>query len=276
MLVAIADRISNGVKLTTMQKHRIRVAKGMEDYKPAPETDDMISGRVFEDEVAATLPKEWQREARLNLEAVESFSTFAHADFYDPIANSVKECKWSRVKNHEELREAYRWQLQWYYWLGAESVSLATRCVDGLEITDTVEDIARDEWAQTIIKKAVTIIDENWGDLDLTIDEWAADECPPVLSEAMSQLQTLTTQAAEIEERINDLRLTVKEIVEKNGINKAVTYFGTVTYTAPSVSKGFDSKKFAKDHADLYAAYLTKETKKAGYITVNYPKGGDK
>ena len=60
--------------------------------------------------------------------------------------------------------------------------------------------------------------------------------------------------------------------MDGNNLNKVWTATASMTYTAPSSSIGFDSKKFEKDHPDLFAAYRTKITKKSGYLTIKINK----
>ena len=147
MLVAIAEHIASGQPLTTTQKHRIRVAKGLETPPPQFTSPEIEAGRAFENEVAAEIEsKGWSREQLLylrpnSMRVPVNFKVFAHADFFrfyvkSLASNMVKECKWSRKFDHKGLEKEYRWQLQWYYMLGADGVSLVSDTADGRAVSD--------------------------------------------------------------------------------------------------------------------------------------------
>lgn len=274
MLVAIAERIQAGQPLTTTQKHRIRVAKGIETTPPPFTSPEIEAGRAFENEVAKELEKAgWEREQLLSphpnstCEPV-NFKVFAHADFYDFNTNSVKECKWSRKFNQKGLEKEYRRQLQWYYLLGADSVSLVSDTADGREVSD----IKRNDKDVETLRNAVAMLDEAWDKLDLTITEKSCDELPPKVAALVAEIETITKTMAQEEETLKAKKAELLAYMDGNELTKVWIDTASVSYTAPSSSVGFDAKKFEADHADLYAAYRTKITKKAGYLTVKINK----
>jgi hypothetical protein len=77
---------------------------------------------------------------------------------------------------------------------------------------------------------------------------------------------------AKEEEALKAKKAELLDYMDGNDLTKVWSNTASISYTAPSSSVGFDSKKFEKDHADLYAAYRTKLTKKAGYLTVKINK----
>lgn len=274
MVLAMADRINAGQPLTTTQKHRLLQLKGLET-RPDFDSPEIQAGRAFEDEVAKTLEaKGWNREAVITpkpnttMASRQNFRVFAHADFWNPKTNTVTECKWSRKFNHEGLEKQYLAQLQWYYMLGADAVCLCSDTADGRKTTD----VARDDKMVELLKMSLETIDEAFPALDLTITEKGIDELPPEVAALIESIEYITRNMSRDEELLKSKKAELLAYMDGSSLNKVWTDTASVTYTAPSSSIGFDAKKFEKDHADLYAAYSTKITKKSGYLTVKINK----
>jgi len=274
MLVAIAERITSGQPLTTTQKHRIRVAKGFETPPPPFTSPEIEAGRAFENEVAAEIEsKGWTREVYCSpkpnqMDEPVNFRIFAHADFMSLDSDWVKECKWSRKFDLNGLQKEYRWQLQWYYMLGADGVSLVSDTADGRAVSD----IKRNAKDVETLRNAVAVLDAAWHDLDLTITEKSCDELPPTVAALIAEIEAVTKTMTQEEETLKAKKAELLAYMEKCELNRVWSDSASVTYTAPSSSVAFDAKKFEKDHADLFAAYRTKLTKKEGYLTVKINK----
>lgn len=274
MVLAMAERIASGEPLTTAQKHRMLQLKGLET-RPDFDSPEIQAGRAFEDEVAKQLEAlGWDRETYMQPNPNSSpavrqhFKVFAHADFWNPVTNTVTECKWSRKFSHEGLEKQYAAQLQWYYMLGADAVCLTSDTADGRKTTDVARDLA----AVGAMAAALEIIDEAFNTLDLTINERGYDELPPEIAALVENIEKLKADAALIDERLKANQSDLIAYMEREGLNKVWTSTASMTYTAPSSSIGFDAKKFEKDYPDLFAAYRTKITKKSGYLTVKINK----
>jgi hypothetical protein len=274
MVLAIAKSIESGEKLTTTQKHRLNQLKGLEEA-PQFSNSDTESGHRFEDEVAATLNESWSRESVIYDERgdiYENFRIFAHADFYWPIAGGVKECKWTRTLNLDGLRERYQPQLQWYYMLGAESVSLCY-CIVNAESGEEERgcvDVLRDDNMIDDLRAALRLIDSRFGDLDTEITEFEDTDIPDNIRQEILIMRELSQKIKGLEEARDQHRASVIEWMESKKATKAAGWWGSVTYTAASERKDFDKKSFGKDHPDLLAAYSNKVTKKAAYITAKF------
>lgn len=274
MVLAMAERISAGEPLTTAQKHRMLQLKGMET-RPDFDSPEIQAGRAFEDEVAKQLEAlGWDRETYMtpkpNTKAsvLTNFKAFAHADFWNPLTDTVTECKWSRKFSHDGLEKQYKAQLQWYYMLGADAVCLTSDTADGRKTTD----VARDGKMVDALAEALRTIDMAFDTLDLTINERGADELPPEIASLIDDIEARSRTIVQVEERLKGAKADLLAYMEREGLNKVWTATASMTYTAPSSSIGFDSKKFEKDHPDLFAAYRTKITKKSGYLTVKINK----
>lgn len=269
MVLQIAEKIRTNQPLTTTQKHRLRVLMGLELPKPSFDTEATKAGHDFEDRVAAEIlcsGMNWERETLLEAElAFDNFKVFAHADFYNRETNAVKECKWSRRLNVDGLRKEYAAQLQWYYLCGAESVSLCYDTADGQGVVD----IPKDHYLTEKLGIALVDIDLNWDKLDLNITEFSGADVPQRAVVLVDLLRNLNANKEEIENQINDVR---GELLNQMSEQNHTKYSGegwSVSVVAAGISKKFDSKKFAADHADLYASYL-KESKRAASLRVEF------
>jgi len=274
MVLSIAKAIESGEKLTTTQKHRLNQLKGLEEV-PQFSNADTEAGHRFEDEVDAALHVDWLREKVMydhKGDLYENFRVFAHADFVHPATGSVKECKWTRTLNLDGLRERYQPQLQWYYMLGANAVSLCYCIVNaesGEEDRGCV-DVPRDDKMIDSLRAALRLIDTRFGDLDTEITELDDTDIPDNIRQEILIMRELSAKIKSLEEARDQHRASVMEWMESKKATKAAGWWGSVTYTAASERKDFDKKAFGKDHPDLLAAYSSKVTKKAAYITAKF------
>ena len=274
MVLAMAERIREGQSLTTAQKHRILQLKGLETRQDF-DSPEIQAGRAFEDVVAKELEAAgWDRETFLTpnpnttMAVRQHFKVFAHADFWNQRTNTVTECKWSRKFNHDGLEKQYQAQLQWYYMLGADAVCLCSDTSDGRKTTD----VARDPVTVELLVSALETIDKAFPAMDLTINEKGIGELPPTVAALIAEIETITKKMAHDEETLKAKKAELLAYMDGNSLNKVWSDTASVTYTAPSSSVGFDTKKFEKDHPDMFAAYRTKITKKSGYLTVKINK----
>lgn len=274
MVLEIANRINSGQPLTTTQKHRLLQLKGLET-RPEFDSPEIQAGRAFEDKVAESLLSiGWDRETLLtpkpntSMAVRKNFKVFAHADFWNPLTNTVTECKWSRKFSHDGLEKNYAAQLQWYYMLGADAVCLTSDTADGTMTTD----VARDYEMVELLKTSIETIDEYFHTIDLTITEKSCDELPPAIHALIADIETMTEVIARQEDELKAKKEELLAYMDGNDLNKVWSNTASITYISPSSSVGFDAKKFEKDYPDLFASYRTKLTKKAGYLTVKINK----
>lgn len=278
LLLNIAERLQGGQPLTTTQKKRVRIAKGIDAPRPDFTTEEIARGRAFEDEVAARLAADpgpgyvWDRETFLS--SVEfspiNFGVFAHADFCDIKSMSVKEAKWSRVYTPDGLAAKYAAQLQWYFVLGAKSVTLVYRCEGGDEVKEGCVDVYPDHSLIENLKCAVRLLDAQWQTLDLDITEYGEDETAPSVPETIRRLREATARKDEAEREIAALKEELVEAFRANGATKFYGEYGSVTMSPATESVQFDCKAFAKEYPDLFAAFRTKLVRKSEYITCKF------
>jgi len=126
----LVGRIGGGLRINL--EHYIRLAVAYGDLpgqylREVPKTEAMEAGHRFEDyffeEVAADWTPRIERQHILRRPMEGLPALIAHADGYDETQGVVLELKFSRYATTDVL-ERYKYQLQWYYFLGAEKVRL--------------------------------------------------------------------------------------------------------------------------------------------------------
>jgi hypothetical protein len=133
--VAKCDNLDD---LGITHRRRIAVAMGLQTPDVRLSTPEMQAGHDFEDIVSVIYP-DYEREHLIEAQkTLLKFRYFAHADFYK--AGHVLECKKSMRLNSEKIAKHYKWQLQWYYLLGVERVTLVADGTDGFRLTDIAPD----------------------------------------------------------------------------------------------------------------------------------------
>jgi len=126
----LVGRIGGGLRINL--EHYIRLAVAYGDLpgrylRGVPKTEAMEAGHRFEDYFFEEIAPDWtprverQHVLRRPMEGLPAL--IAHADGYDETRGLVLELKFSRYLT-ADVAERYRWQLQWYYFLGAERVRL--------------------------------------------------------------------------------------------------------------------------------------------------------
>lgn len=154
----------NGLQsLSNTDVKRLRVMLGLDEPSNFGGNAATEAGHAFEDYIAERLkmvyPLGFEREAKMAGEEFGSFNTFAHAD-YLVAKDHVIECKFVQNTTQEVLGKYYA-QLQWYYYLGADCVTLC-HGVGGVEPFDVVDytflDVPRDDSAIDAIRDGLRLI----------------------------------------------------------------------------------------------------------------------
>lgn len=142
---------------------RLRVMLGIDEPCNFGGNAATEAGHAFEDYIAERLkmvyPQGYIREAKMIGEDFGAFKTFAHADFLTA-SRKVIECKFVQNTTQEVLGKYYA-QLQWYYYLGADCVTLCHGVgkVEPFEVVDyTFLDVPRDESAIEAIRNGLRLI----------------------------------------------------------------------------------------------------------------------
>lgn len=154
----------NGLQsLSNTDVKRLRVMLGLDEPCNFGGNAATEAGHAFEDYISERLrivyPLGFEREARMGGEDFGSFKTFAHADYL--VTNDhVIECKFVQDTTQNVLAKYYA-QLQWYYYLGADCVTLCHGVgnIEPFKVADyTFLDVPRDESAVEAICKGLRLI----------------------------------------------------------------------------------------------------------------------
>lgn len=142
---------------------RLRVMLGLDEPCNFGGNAATEAGHAFEDYIAERLsliyPLGFEREAKMVGEDFGSFKTFAHAD-YLVTKDHVIECKFVQNTTQEVLGKYYA-QLQWYYYLGADCVTLCHGVgdIEPFKVEDyTFLDVPRDDSAVEAIRSGLRLI----------------------------------------------------------------------------------------------------------------------
>lgn len=270
LVMTAAAVLRSGGRLGTTIRKRLRVLTGIDGPENFGGNEATAAGRAFEDKVAATLPQEWRREYVIRGRQYRNYRVFAHADFYNEGQKAVKECKWTGVHTPAGLADRYCWQLQWYYMLGADSVSLVYRTANETGVMD----IPRNNASVQALEEALALIDEALTrGMNLNLEEISEDELAPATLKMIKDLVALTAEKSELENSINELREKLRAVMAEKGHVRYFGQFGSINRTDGCVRKTFDTKRFADSYPDLYASFLRETTAKGG-ITISTKRGG--
>lgn len=254
--------------LNNTDKKRIRVAKGIDEYKPVPVSEAMQRGHDFEDwyEKQAFAPIA-EREVVISSMLAKNFKTFAHADFFSN--GEVWELKC--LSNPENAYNDYFEQLQWYFMLGAVNVWLAVSDSNYsfIEGTTFPVEIKRDERIIDILRNGIKLLDQNWDNLDLEVgEEWSESDLLPFEKEDITVFASYLQRIQQLEELAEESKLKVFNFMRDNGIKSLKSDYYTVTFIPESTTATLDKKKLFTAHPEINESDYLKISPKKAYITV--------
>ncbi len=261
MVLRVATKGLAGLTATDLKRLCVMVGTStQEDWGGNAYTN---AGHAFEDFAENNLPFNqlagYEREKLIEAELALNFKTFAHADFVTGKERlDVVECKFVQL-NTLKVAAKYWPQLQWYYMLGAKSVTLyhGIGNVEPFEVEEaTLEKIDRDQETIDLLLHGIKLLD------DALTNGWRPE---PVEKEVVSNTPDVVQKAfeamADIKEREKVLAAekakaseALKQYCEDWGFTGILADDGTkrqVIYTKAGVSKTFDAAAFLKDHPEF-------------------------
>lgn len=210
------------------------------------------SGHLFEDYIYAQFP-DWEREVKFQSALAKTFTTFAHADFVKN--GNVAECKFVTTKTTASVRKTYEAQLQWYYLLGANTVSLVhgTGNVEDKEtgteffVKDIrVVQIERDEAFIKVLIGGIKTLDEaiarGWKPSEATTTMF--NQLPELVKDAYNAY----SRARELDDESKALKAEAKDVI--------MEYFGKTGYSSIN---GNDGHKITSVKAKMSKRFDLKE-----------------
>ena len=254
--------------LNNTDKKRIRVAKGIDEYKPVPVSEAMQRGHNFEDwyEKQAFAPIA-EREVVISSMLAKNFKTFAHADFFSN--GEVWELKC--LANPGKAYEDYFEQLQWYHRLRATKVWLVV-CDSSKEFSDGVllpVEIKRDNNVIDILSNGIKLLDESWDDLDLAVgDDWNETDLMPFEKQDIVAFTSYLQQIKELEALAEEREKAVLEFMRANNIKSLKSDYYTVTFTPDGTKSTLDKSKLFKEHPEINETDYQKISPRKAFIKV--------
>lgn len=265
--------------LSNTDKIRIRVAKGIDEYKPIMQTEAMQKGHDFEDWFAEEFRNEIgdesdgiTREYKIEPEnkLAVNFDIFAHADFYNIKNKWAIELKC--VSDVEAVQENYMSQLQWYYMIGCNRVGLIVCNSKFDDFNDGLEDPIEVEQNQNYIdtlKHGIKLLDDNWDALDLKIgDEWDESDLFPSEQKEVQLMTSYLQQIKSMEAQIEESKAKLLEMMTKSGVKSIKSDAYNITVVPPGTTSRFDKKKLLKDHPEINEADYTATSEGKAYLKI--------
>lgn len=251
----------NGLQsLCNTDVKRLRVMLGLDEPCNFGGNAATEAGHAFEDYIAERLkmiyPQGYIREAKMIGKDFGAFKTFAHADFLTA-SRKVIECKFVQNTTQEVLGKYYA-QLQWYYYLGADCVTLCHGVggVEPFEVVDyTFLDVPRDDNAVEAIRNGLRLIldycqNEQAGNAPVEVDMQAKQR--KLVRKYLTRKRKVDAMTAEMEQ----IKAELQEFMEQNNIAKisgAIDEFAhaVVTFRKGSTRRTLDTTKALARYPEL-------------------------
>ena len=251
---------TNGIdSLSTTEKKRILVALGRMEAEYFGGNVYTEAGHLFEDWCYDNGEKDMEREKYIELKGIgepHNFNVFAHADFYYATTNIVAECKYSQDETSKVYDDYYA-QLQWYYLLGIDGVTLVHGW--GKVIPFEIEGVMhvwvdRDEEFIGCLRDGIAILDKAIDDGmfdELCDTSVTVSELGDVQAQACAQLASAMETIKTIEAKAEEARANLLAWMEAHGVLNIKGDGFTVSYVSPTTRKTFDTKKAQADFPAL-------------------------
>lgn len=265
--------------LSTTEKKRILVALGKMEADDFGGNVYTEAGHLFEDyaaNAAYSICKGMEREKYMEAkDLAKHFKVFAHADFYDEAINAVVECKFSQDETEKVLEDYYA-QLQWYYMLGVDKVTLyhGWGTVLPFEVIGVLPVyVDKDDGFIDCLRNGIAILDKSvedgaFDDYDAT--EVTVSEMDEETAVACRALGVVIARMKEAEKLAEEHKATLLAWMEAHGVLNIKGEGFTVSYVSPTTRKTFDTKKAQADFPALKddRYYKTSAVKSSVKITL--------
>ena len=265
--------------LSTTEKKRILVALGKMEADDFGGNVYTEAGHLFEDyaaNAAYSICKGMEREKYMEAkDLAKHFKVFAHADFYDEATNAVVECKFSQDETMKVYADYFA-QLQWYYMLGADKVTLyhGWGTVLPFDVVGVLPFyVDRDDEFIGWLKNGFHFLDRAIE--DGAFDEYKQTEIADTdmggeAAKAVRALAYIMNTIKEAEQLANQHKETLLAWMEAHGVLNIKGDGFTVSYVSPTTRKTFDTKKAQADFPALKddQYYKTSSVKSSVKITL--------
>ena len=267
--------------LSNSDKKRIRVAKGIDEYKPIFQTEAMRKGHEFEDwyysKIDSIGKKIVKKEFKICSFDAVNFDTFAHADLYNTQFKIVEELKFLQNPNITVAKNQYMAQLQWYYMLGVREVRLTVGDSNDYDLIkgdhsgvngNTVV-VLRDEGFIETLRVGVNILDDNWDYLDLDLpEEWTSEDLLPFEATEVELMTNYLQEIKRLEVLIEEKKNNLLQFMQDNGVKSINSENYIITNVPASTTSRFNKAKLLKDFPEIDENEYTTVSERKGYVTV--------
>lgn len=261
--------------LSNTDKKRIRVAKGIDEYKPIAQNEAMQRGHLFEEwyEGYLNAPCKPIRELKISKQLAKNFDTFAHIDFAFEMNGEIAEC-WELkcVQNPEKAESDYMEQLQWQRMLNGRGIFLVVCDSNYNSFADGVlspKHIMPNKEMILTLLKGIKLLDEAWDTLDLTIGEdWEEKDLMFWEQPEVVAMANYLSDIKALEQRAEEQKSKVLQIMLDNNIKSLKSDLYSITLVPESTANTLDKKKLFAEHPEIKENDYTKSSPKKAYIKV--------
>jgi hypothetical protein len=268
--------------LSNSDKKRIRVAKGIDEYKPVFQTEAMRKGHEFEDwywenHLSEKGRELYQREVKICGFGARNFGTFAHADLYYTQSKIVEELKFLQYPNTAAAEAQYMAQLQWYYMLGVKKVRLIVGDSNdydlmkgehsGVNVNTVV--IARNEEFIETLRAGIKLLDDNWDYLNLELpEEWTSEDLLPFEATEVELMTNYLQEIKKLEALVEEKKNNLLHFMQDNGVKSINSENYIITHVPAGTTSRFNKAKLLKDFPEIDESKYTTVSERKGYVTI--------
>lgn len=263
--------------LSNSDKKRIRVAKGIDEYKPIFQTEAMRKGHEFEDwwfrdSLYQYAPK-WEREVKIERELAINFKTFAHADVSTEVRKKIYIIELKCLIDPLSAFEQYKAQLQWYYMLGAHDVSIvigdSSKGWDFDEMSILTHDVERDEQFIKTLLHGIKLLDDNWDNLNLDLpEEWTSEDLLPFEATEVELMTNYLQEIKRLESMIEEKKVNLLQFMQDNEVKSINSENYIITNVPAGTTSRFNKAKLLKDFPEIDESEYTTISERKGYVTI--------
>jgi hypothetical protein len=268
--------------LSNSDKKRIRVAKGIDEYKPVFQTEAMRKGHEFEDwywenHLSKRGRELYQREVKICGFGARNFDVFAHADLCNIQSKIVEELKFLQYPDINAAKSQYMAQLQWYYMLSVKEVRLIVGDSNdydlmkgersGVNVNTVV--IARDEEFIETLRAGIKLLDDNWDYLNLELpEEWTSEDLLPFEATEVELMTNYLQEIKRLEILIEEKKNNLLQFMQDNGVKSINSDNYIITYVPAGTTSRFNKTKLLKDYPEIDESKYTTVSERKGYVTI--------
>ena len=266
--------------LSNSDKKRIRVAKGIDEYKPIFQTEAMRKGHEFEDwywenHLSERDRELYQKEFKLHSKLAKNFDIFAHADLCVPHLKVVDELKC--LSNTSDV-DKYEAQGQWYFMLGVQQVYFIVGDSTKVMLEKGVEDnspfiktvwVKRDEQFIKTLLHGIKLLDDNWNNLNLELpEEWTSEDLLPFEATEVELMTNYLQKIKRLELMIEEKKASLLQFMQDNGVKSINSENYIITNVPAGTTSRFDKGKLLKDFPEIDESKYTAVSERKGYVTI--------